>query len=360
MKSHDIQHWITTTDPRALGNLYRRADDCRRRFVGDAVHLRGLLNFANICRRNCWYCGLRAERTDLPRYRMSQADILTCARRVEQLGYGTIVLQSGEDHSMDPVWIGEIVRRIKGETGLAVTLSLGERHPLELEVWKRAGADRYLLKFETSNHDLYCRYHPALAGFGGNRLGILAWLRDLGYEIGTGFMVGLPGQTPADLRRDLEMLDMLQPDMIGVGPFIPHPATPLARILADMPARPIDQVPASTGMTLTVLALVRLLCPTANIPATTALGTVDPAYGYESGLTCGANVIMPDVTPRAYREKYEIYPRPLPPSEEDGEADHRRLMDRIRSLGRSVGRGPGAAVSFGHHRGEKNHETSRA
>jgi len=360
MDSHELLHWITTTDSIARIDLRRRADNCRRRFVGDAVHLRGLLNFANICRRNCWYCGLRADRTDLPRYRMSHADILARARRVEELGYGTIVLQSGEDPATDTAWIAEMVRRIKSETGLAVTLSLGERQPRELEVWQRAGADRYLLKFETSNDDLYRRYHPAPAGIGGNRLGLLACLRDLGYEIGTGFMVGLPGQTPADLRRDLEILHMLQPDMIGVGPFIPHPATPLARRPAGAPERPADQVPASAEMTLTVLALVRLLCPMANIPATTALGTMDPVSGYEAGLTCGANVMMPDVTPRAFRQQYEIYPRPLSPSGEDLEADRRRLTERIRSLGRTVGRGPGAAVSFRAKRGEMRHETCRA
>jgi biotin synthase len=359
MNAKEIQHWTTTTDTADLARLYRRADDCRRRFVGDAVHLRGLLNFSNICRRNCWYCGLRADRTDLPRYRMPAAEILDRARLVESLGYGTIVLQSGEDHSLDTAWIGEIIRRIKGETALAVTLSLGERHPLELEAWKRAGADRYLLKFETSNHDLYRRYHPASPGVGGNRLALLSWLRDLGYEIGTGFMVGLPGQSRADLCRDLEILHMLQPDMIGLGPFIPHPATPLARPRATATEQPVDQVPATAAMTLTVLALVRLLCPDANIPATTALGTLDPINGTAAGLNCGANVIMPDVTPLACRQQYEIYPRPLPPAEHLA-ADQRRLTERIRSLGRTVGRGPGAAVSFRPDKGERNHEPCRA
>ena len=229
MDHDEILHWLTETGEAALEQLWRRADQTRRRHVGDAVHLRGLVEFSNHCSRQCGYCGIRAGNTRLARYRMSAGEILACARLAARLGYGTVVLQSGEDPGTRRAWMTGVVRQIRAETGLAVTLSLGERGEADLRAWREAGAGRYLLRFETSNPALFRKIHPPRRGRRSDRIALLRQLRGLGYEVGSGVMIGIPGQTYADLARDLELFRELDLDMIGVGPFLPHPETPLGR-----------------------------------------------------------------------------------------------------------------------------------
>jgi biotin synthase len=311
------------------------ADKIRRENVGDQVHLRGLVEFSNYCARLCGYCGLRAENRKIERYRMTREEILECAQKAVQFGYGTLVLQSGEDWGVQREWMADVVRSIKAETPLAVTLSLGERDEEDFIAWRKAGADRYLLRFETSNHDLYEKIHPSLPGKVSDRFAILRKLKELGYEAGSGVMIGIPGQRYEDLVNDIELFRSLDLDMIGVGPFIPHPDTPLGHqeFLAD-------QVPNTEAMTYKVVALTRIVCPQANIPSTTALATLNLARGRELGLCRGANVVMPNLTPVKYRAKYEIYPAKAC-IRETAEQCHGCLKKRIISINRTVGTGPG-------------------
>ena len=343
MNRRDILNWLRETDPERLDDLRRRADAVRRDTVGDDVHLRGLVEFSNHCARLCGYCGLRHPNRRLVRYRMTVDDILACALRAVELGYGTVVLQSGEDGGTPSSFVVEVVRRIKTETPLAVTLSLGERTPEEMALWREAGADRYLLRFETSDPALYDRIHPGHAGTRSDRLGLLSVLRDLGYEVGSGVMVGIPGQTFESLAGDIEMFRELDLDMIGIGPFIPHPHTPLGR--PDVETAGEEQAPNTETTTLKMLALTRLVCPRTNLPSTTALATVDADHGRESGLQWGANVVMPNLTPPQYRRLYEIYPAKSCLAESP-ETFHEELLDRIQSIGRTVGAGQGPSPNW--------------
>jgi biotin synthase len=334
-----ILAWLRETDESRLEELWRQADAVRREHVGDEVHLRGLIEISSHCARQCGYCGLRAGRRDLQRYRLTADEILACARRAVEFGYGTVVLQAGEDETITGPWLADVVRHIKAETPLAVTLSLGERTDEDLALWRAGGADRYLLRFETSNAALYRRIHPPRRpGETSDRLALLRRLRELGYEIGSGVMIGIPGQTFADLARDIELFRELDLDMIGVGPYIAHPDTPLGR---EPPAAGgADQAPNTEAMTYKVVALARLVCPRANIPSTTALATLNLASGRELGLSRGANVVMPNLTPVEYRALYEIYPAKAC-IRETADDCHRCLRGRIHSIGRTVGSGRG-------------------
>jgi biotin synthase len=344
--THDrIVAWLREQDPSRLGALWRLADDTRQRFVGGEVHLRGLIEFSNYCTRLCAYCGLRASNGGLKRYRMSADEVLDCAHEAVALGYGAVVLQSGEDPGTKADWMADVVRRIKAQTPLAVTLSLGERSDEDLAAWRAAGADRYLLRFETSNRQLYERLHPPRPGTRSDRLATLARLRELGYEVGSGVMIGLPGQTYEDLAGDIELFGQLDLDMVGVGPYLVHPDTPLG----DPAFRPLvpgeDQVPASELMTYKVLALTRLACPRANIPSTTALATLNRSNGRELGLVRGANVIMPNLTPPRYRVLYEVYPNKAC-ARETADACGVCLRARIEALGREIGAGRGDSPNY--------------
>jgi biotin synthase len=336
----EILAWLTETDPVRLEELWRMADATRAANVGDEVHLRGLIEISNHCVRQCGYCGLRAGNRELDRYRMTEDEIVACAQEAVLYGYGTVVLQAGEDYGLKTDWVSNVVRRIKAETGLAVTLSLGERREDELRAWREAGADRYLLRFETSDDDLYRLIHPNLPGRESDRLAMLRMLRELGYEIGSGVMVGIPGQTYDTLASDIELFRDLDIDMIGIGPYISHPATPLGDG-AWAPVEPLpDQVPNTELMVYKAVALTRLVCPQSNIPSTTALATINKASGRERGLQRGANIVMPNVTPRKYRAMYEIYPAKACIDETAAECRF-CLLGRIESIGRHPGSGPG-------------------
>ena len=340
MDREEIIGWLRATDQTSLERLWQLADEARRQNVGDEVHLRGLLEISNHCARNCGYCGLRLDNKGVARYRMTDEEILACAHEGVSYGYGTVVLQSGEDYGISAERISGLVRRLKEETPLAVTLSLGEREDAELMAWREAGADRYLLRFETSNRQLYDRIHPPLPGRRSDRFALLRRLRDMGYEIGSGVMVGIPGQSFDDLARDIETFRALDLDMIGVGPFIPHPATPLGRGPHFPALTESEQVPGGELMTYKTVALTRLACPKANIPSTSALATLNKAQGRELGLCRGANVVMPNLSPQKYRALYEIYPAKACLDETAAEC-RSCMRGRIHSIGRTVGQGRG-------------------
>jgi len=345
MVHDEILAWLRESNPARLADLWQQADQTRQQRVGGEVHLRGLVELSNYCVRLCAYCGLRAPNTGLSRYRMTEPEILECVHRAVEFGYGTVVLQSGEDPGITAEWMEGLVRQIKRQTRLAVTLSLGERTDEELALWRAAGADRYLLRFETSNRALYEQIHPSRPDRPSDRLAILRKLRELGYEVGSGVMIGIPGQSYEDLARDIELFAELDLDMIGVGPYLVHPDTPLG----DPEFQPLvlddQQVPANELMTYKVMALARLVCPRANIPSTTALATLNRDEGRELGLVRGANVVMPNLTPPKYRMLYEIYPNKAC-IRETGEACFTCLVGRIENLGRRVGRGRGDSPNY--------------
>jgi len=343
MTKIEIIRWLQETDETKLEQLWHRADEVREHTVGEEVHLRGLIEFSNYCVRRCGYCGLTADNRQVKRYRMSEEEIIASAHEAVSYGYGTVVLQSGEDYGVKTDWLANIVSRIKKETPLAVTLSVGERSQTDLETWREAGADRYLLRFETSDPELYEIIHPSLPGKKSDRFEILRQLRQLGYEVGSGVMLGIPGQTYSSLAEDLLLFQKLDLDMIGVGPYIAHPDTRLGQKGVPWGVDLQDQVPNTELMTYKAVALTRLLCPEANIPSTTALATLNAAQGRELGLSRGANIVMPNMTPPEYRALYEIYPAKAC-IDETAKQCHLCMKGRIYSIGREVGEGQGGRV----------------
>lgn len=329
MNRQDLIAQLTETRPEALRALYARADDVRRREMGDAIHLRGLIEFSNYCRRNCHYCGLRADNGGVTRYWMPEAEIFETARRAAAKDIGTVVLQSGEDGGYTLDGLCALVCRIKSELGMAVTLSIGERPKEELEALREAGADRYLLRFETSDRGLFKKIKPDSVYE--ERFRCLEDLRRVGFQVGSGIMVGLPGQTVETLADDILMFKALELDMIGVGPFIAHPDTPLG-----------EELSGTLEMTLKVVALTRLLTRNAHIPATTAMGSIDP-QGREKALQCGANILMPNLTPARYRLHYQIYPNKICLFESD-ERCAPCAAKIVTSVGRTVAPGPGHSL----------------
>lgn len=292
MQHEEIIRWLSGSNDE---ELFARADAVRRDMWGDGVLVRGIVELSNYCVRNCYYCGLRRENTNLTRYRLTHDDVLHATAQLYADGIRTVVLQSGDDMGLTGGWVAELIRGIKQRwPAVCVTLSLGERSDEDYRTWRAAGADRYLLKHETADAALYTRLHPgqSLA----QRVRILEFLRSLGYEIGAGCIVGLPGQTLDSLAQDIRFLQQLQPEMAGIGPFIPHAATPLA-----------NAAPGAVLLTLRVLAVVRLVAPRTRVPATTALGSLAPEDGLVRGLRAGCNVLMCDYTPIRERALYHIY-----------------------------------------------------
>ncbi|EKE03084.1 MAG: hypothetical protein ACD_20C00262G0004 [uncultured bacterium] len=273
--------------------LFMAADRVRKKYVGDDVHLRGLIEFSNICKQNCLYCGLRRDNKNLERYRLEPEEIIDFARKAVSYGYKTVVLQSGEDPYYTVDMMKYIIKEIKS-LDIAITLSIGEKTQEEYQAYKEAGADRYLLRIETTDKELYSKMDPDMDYL--NRLSCLTFIRDLGYEVGSGCLVGLPGQTMESLADDILFFRAINADMIGVGPFIPNPDTPLK-----------DEKGGVFELSLKVMAITRLLLPDINIPATTAMETLNP-NGRIIALQSGANVVMPNVTEGDYRRKYAIYP----------------------------------------------------
>ncbi|HHU69451.1 MAG TPA: [FeFe] hydrogenase H-cluster radical SAM maturase HydE [Thermoanaerobacterales bacterium] len=311
--------YLLSLKGKPLRRLYCLADKIREDHVGNEVHLRAIIEFSNFCRKNCLYCGLRRENKILKRYRMSPQEIIQTAFKVIKLGYQTIVLQSGEDPGYPREDIVNIIREIKGY-GAAVTLSLGERTKEDYFLFKEAGADRYLLKHEAACPDLFKRIKPDSSQE--KRLRCLIWLKELGYEVGAGNIVGFPGQTLEDIAEDIIFMKNMDIDMAGIGPLIPHNETPFAGM------KTIDP-----DLVLKTLAITRLILNDINLPATTAMDTL-MKNGREEALKVGANVLMLDVTPAEYKRYYDIYPR-------KGTMELEEAKKLISKLGRVPGKGKG-------------------
>ena len=303
--------------------LFKEADRIRHENEGDEIHLRGLIEFSNICKRQCKYCGLRSPNKEIERYRILKDDILKMAKKAVDMGYRTLVLQSGEDNYYDTDKMIEIIRGIK-KFDVALTLSIGEKTYDEFKAYKEAGADRYLLRIETTDKNLYEQMHPHASYE--NRVKCLYNLKSLGFETGTGCLVGLPNQTIESLANDILFFKELNADMIGIGPFIPHEQTPLK-----------DAKQGDFWLALKVMALTRINLPDINIPATTAMETLNP-NGRIIALQSGANVVMPNVTTteyRKYRAKYEIYPGKICINE-NPEQCRGCIEAKIRAIGRNI------------------------
>jgi biotin synthase len=344
MNKDQILEWLKIDDQEELEKLWRQSDEIRRDNVGEEVHLRGLIEVSNFCARDCGYCGIRVGNQDVCRYRMSADEIMDCVRMAVNFEYGSVVLQAGEDYGITRDWLCDIISRIKRTTNLAITLSLGEREEGELAAWRQAGADRYLLRFETSNKELYDRIHPPLPGGVSDRFEILRSLREIGYEVGSGIMVGIPGQSYDDLANDILLFKEYDIDMIGIGPYIPHPGTPLGMSAGQHLTPSEEQVPGTELMTCKVVALTRILCPLINIPSTTALATINRAEGRAHGLSRGANIVMPNLTPKKYRELYEIYPAKAS-CDENADESNSRIKNGIIAMGRVIGAGRGDSAN---------------
>jgi len=347
----EVLAWLKEEEDWKLSFLWEDADRVRREHVGDEVHLRGLIELSSFCRRDCHYCGIRGSRK-IERYRMTEQEVMECVQTAQKLEYGTVVLQSGEDLGLTSDFIASLVRRIKSETPLAITLALGERSMEELARWREAGADRYLLKQETSDPALFRRIHPDCGSEVSDRIALLRAAAEMGYGAGSGVMVGIPGQTYESLADDIMLFRELDLEMIGCGPFVPHPDTPLGQAVIPSEsdeARNLataSQVPATDTMTTKVVALTRLVCPDANIPSTTALATVNRQHGREMGLERGANVWMPNLTPLKYRALYEIYPGKAKVID-TAEEFQKNLLATLERIGRVPGKGPGGRKGKG-------------
>lgn len=318
ISSLDLDYLLTTSDPMAVDSLFAQAAGIRDSIYGHNIFLRGLIEITNHCKNNCLYCGIRRdEKTQ--RYRLTKEQILDCCRTGHELGFRTFVLQGGEDAWFtDEVlcdWVAEIKRRYPD---CAITLSLGERGRESFRRLREAGADRYLLRHETADRAHYAQLHPAEMSFE-HRMQCLHDLRNLGYQVGTGFMVGSPFQTLETLKKDLAFIADFKPEMVGIGPFIPAAGTPFEH----HPAGSIE-------LTIRLIAILRLLLPTALLPATTALGTLHPT-GRERAIAAGANVIMPNLSPQDTRALYSIYNNKLSTGSEAAEtvADIRARLGAI-------------------------------
>ena len=288
-------------------DLIKLADAVRREYYGDKVYLRGLIEFTNYCKNDCYYCGIRCGNRKANRYRLSKEEILTACKEGYELGYRTFVLQGGEDgHYTDEI-ICDIVSSIRSKyEDCAITLSIGERSKSSYKAYFDAGANRYLLRHETADKAHYGKLHPDVMSLD-NRKRCLYELKEIGFQVGSGFMVGSPYQTTECLVEDIRFLQDLEPDMIGIGPFISHKDTPFKNCENG-----------SARLTLRLISILRLLFPYVLLPSTTALGTISPT-GRELGLQAGANVVMPNLTPVRYRQQYELYDNKICTGEEAAE-----------------------------------------
>ncbi len=325
-------HSLPLADYRALIEGYtpelaaiaaEKAVRIRKAIYGNTVFVRGLIEISSFCKNDCYYCGLRRSNRDCQRYRLTPEEIMECCREGYALGFRTFVLQGGEDGWFTDNILCKLIAEIKtAYPDCAVTLSLGERSEESYRRLREAGADRYLLRHETANAAHYAHLHPAEMSFS-NRMACLKTLRKLGYQVGCGMMVGSPGQTSEHLAQDLKFIEDFRPDMCGIGPFLPHSATPFA-----------SEQPGGLAMTCYLLSLIRLIHPSVLLPATTALGTVDPT-GREKGIEAGANVVMPNLSPVSVRKKYMLYDGKICTGEESAQCVA-CLKARMQSIGYEI------------------------
>jgi len=327
----DFYRIIETEDNSEIEALFLKARNACEKHYGKSVYFRGLIEFTNYCKNDCYYCGIRCSNKNLDRYRLSIDEILSCCRLGDKLGYKTFVLQGGEDPWFSDERITKIVSMIRKEFPFhAITLSIGERSRKGYEKFFNAGANRYLLRHETASEDHYAKLHPpGLSPV--NRKNCLLQLKEIGYQVGAGFMVGTPFQTPENLLADLDFLEELQPHMVGIGPFIPQKDTPFGMYPAG-----------NLQLCLKMIALVRILLPKALIPATTAMGTL-VHNGRELALNAGANIIMPNLSPKSARSLYAIYDNKTSAGDEAPEI-HSSLVDMVRNAGFIPDMGRGDAL----------------
>jgi len=310
---------MSTEDQSVVSHLFQQSHQLAQRVYGNKIFIRGLIEISNHCKNDCLYCGIRRSRTDVRRYRLSKEDILQCCQQGYGLGFRTFVMQGGEDGWFDDDRMCDIVATIRQQfPDCAITLSLGERSRESYQRLFDAGADRYLLRHETADPMHYAKIHPSDMSYD-NRMRCLHDLKEIGYQVGCGFMVGSPFQTLENLFADLQFIRSFQPEMVGIGPFIPTTGTPFA----DRPSGTVDA-------TLRLLAIIRLLHPRVLLPATTALGTLHP-QGRELGILAGANVIMPNLSPAAQRADYSIYDNKLSTGSEAAETvkDTRKRLGKL-------------------------------
>ena len=319
LKRQDFFLLMGDISPEEEQTLFQAARACSAERFGRKIYLRGLIEISNICKNNCYYCGIRRGNKEAERYRMSREEILACCCNGYRLGFRTFVLQGGEDPLQDDPWVEDTVAAIRERyPGCAVTLSLGEKSRESYERFRRAGADRYLLRHETADPRHYRQLHPPEMSLE-NRMRCLRDLKELGYQTGTGMMIGSPGQTLETLWEDLEFIRRLRPEMIGIGPYLVHHGTPFA-----------DQKNGSLTWTLRLLSVLRLLYPDVLLPATTALSTLHPE-GRKLGILAGANVVMPNLGMPGQREKYELYDHKLCAGQEaaEGRKELENMMGQI-------------------------------
>ncbi|MEI7750773.1 MAG: [FeFe] hydrogenase H-cluster radical SAM maturase HydE [Candidatus Omnitrophota bacterium] len=328
---NEMLKWLEEKDPAKLEDLFREARACAVKHVGPKVYFRGLIEFSNHCMKDCYYCGIRKSNANVTRFSMDESEILQCAMAAQEMNYGSIVLQSGERQDEAYIrFIEDILHKIKAATSgkLGVTLSLGEQTGKTYERWFKAGAHRYLLRIETSDAAFYKRLHPEDHSFEVRRE-CLRKLQRIGYQVGTGVMIGLPFQTHENLVEDILFFKKEDIDMVGMGPYVPHGDTPLV---------PVDHDPAENfRLGLVMIALTRLVLKDVNIAAATALQTLDPS-GREKGVQAGANIIMPNITPTDYRKLYQLYDN-KPCLDENARQCKSCLERRIQAAGAEIGYG---------------------
>ena len=330
-KEEYIELFHDWQNPDVREMLREEAVRLRETYYGNDIYVRGLIEFTNYCKNNCYYCGIRRENRNAVRYRLSKEDILECCDYGYELGFRTFVLQGGEDPYFTDERVVDLVSSIKEKhPDCAVTLSIGEKSYESYELYKKAGADRYLLRHETACDSHYRMLHPEEMSLS-VRKQCLKDLKMLGYQTGAGFMVGSPGQTMESIAEDMLFLEELQPEMVGIGPFIPHHDT----AFANKPAGSVD-------FTLFLLSVVRILLPKVLLPATTALGTMDE-NGREKGILHGANVIMPNLSPLQNRKNYELYDNKICTGEEAAEG-LKDLEKRVASVGCRISYERGDAI----------------
>ena len=321
-KKLEMEEWIFLIENRRekiAETLFALARDIQKQHFGNKIYTRGLIEYTNYCKNNCYYCGIRRDNKSVERYRLTVEEILDCCRRGYALGFRTFVLQGGEDGYDTDERVEEIIRSVKQRyPDCAITLSLGERSYKSYLRLYQAGADRYLLRHETAQKEHYEILHPPELSEA-NRKQCLYNLKKIGYQTGTGFMVGSPGQTPQSLAEDLIFIQELNPHMVGIGPFVPHHETPFAK-----------EKGGTVELTLYMLGLLRVMLPNVLLPATTALGTIDPR-GREKGILAGANVVMPNLSPLGVRKKYELYDNKICTGEEAAEC-RQCLASRMKEI----------------------------
>lgn len=323
LQSGELAQVLRGRDDEAAALLGRRAAAVRQQVYGREVFVRGLIEISNVCKNDCYYCGIRRSNRSCDRYRLTEEEVLECCVEGYELGFRTFVLQGGEDGYFTDDVLCSLIRTIKQRyPDCAVTLSLGERSRESYQRLFDAGADRYLLRHETATKAHYEKLHPPEMSFE-ERMSCLKILRDIGYQVGCGFMVGSPYQTEEDLVRDLLFIKDFQPDMCGIGPFIPHQETPFR-----------DREAGGLELTCYLLSIIRLLLPGVLLPATTALGTIDPV-GRERGILAGANVVMPNLSPVSVRKKYELYDNKICTGEESAQC-RGCLAGRMESIGYEI------------------------